>query len=318
METKAAPAPVASAAAAVTNQPVLQLTGPQQKRLSELLALYRSGKITPDEYHGQRGKLLAEAKTAVGTNIVMVKPEAPAPATAPATGKPPAVSASPTAVKPKGPKHWSGDVQLGVDFALSARDRQLFTGRLKLNYARKHVRNALDYLFTYGRTDGVLSANRMDGSMKTDYDLLKRFYVYNLGGAGYDEIRKIDLRFEEGPGAGWFVVRGTNYLVRTEYGINYQAQFNTDGTKSEKFFHRLAEDFTWKPSTKLSFDQKAEFFPTFGDWGQYRARFEANVRYWFGANLSFVVTVLDQYDTHPAANVSRNDLQVRSSIGVKF
>jgi hypothetical protein len=35
-------------------------------------------------------------------------------------------------------------------------------------------------------------------------------------------------------------------------------------------------------------------------------------------NLFFTLTVLDQYDTEPPAGVGPNDLQVRSTLGVKF
>ena len=310
IETKPAPA-VAS-----TNQPVITLTGPQEKRMAELLDLYRLNKISPEEYHSQRAKLLADADRAIpGTNLVELKPGLAEP---PAGKGAPATAAAPAPTKPKGPKHWTVDAQLGLDLSISEKDRQLFTGRLKVIYANQPLRNTLDYFFTYGRTEGDVSANRMDGSMKTDYDLSKQLYVYNLGGAGYDEVRKIDLRYEEGPGAGLFLLRGSNYVLRAEYGINYQAQFNIDGTMNERFYHRYAEDFTWKPGPKFSLDEKFEFFPTWGNWGNYRFRFEANLRYWFATHLSFVLTLLDLYDTDPPAGVSKNDLQVRSSIGVKF
>ena len=46
--------------------------------------------------------------------------------------------------------------------------------------------------------------------------------------------------------------------------------------------------------------------------------FETNFRYWLRSNLSLNLTVLDVYDTQPAPNVTRNDLQLRSSVGVKF
>jgi len=65
-------------------------------------------------------------------------------------------------------------------------------------------------------------------------------------------------------------------------------------------------------------DEKFEFFPRVDEWEKYRLRFESNLRYALLANLSFVVTVLDQYDTQPALTVTKNDLQLRSSISLKF
>jgi len=47
-------------------------------------------------------------------------------------------------------------------------------------------------------------------------------------------------------------------------------------------------------------------------------RVEANLRYWLKANLSLNLTVINVFDTVTAKGVEQNDLQVRSSIGVKF
>jgi hypothetical protein len=235
---------------------------------------------------------------------------APTPGTAAVT--------TPTPLAPKKPKHWTGEAQVGVDLLFSERNRQLYSGRTKLGYSHGRLRSLLDYNFTYGRTEGVLSDNRMYGSVKTDFDLTRRLYAYNLGGAGYDELRLIDLRFEEGPGLGYHLVKRTNFIVRAEAGANFQTEYRADDTRSEVFFYRFAEDATWKITSRLSIDEKFEFFPAVDNWRQYRFRFESNLRYALVNNFTFVVTVLDQYDSGPAEGVPQNDLQVRSAIGVKF
>lgn len=213
---------------------------------------------------------------------------------------------------------WGGEIQLGADLGFSERNRQLYTGRAKVNLTYDGLRNLFDYSFSYGRTEGIVSANRMDGSVKSDYDLTRRLYVYNLFGGGYDEIRRIDRRYETGPGLGYHLVRRTNFVFKTEAGVNYQAQYLADDSETEKFFFRFAEDAAWKITPKLSFDEKFEFFPQVGNFGVYRFRFESNVRYSLLNNLFFTVTVIDQYDSQPAEGVGPNDLQVRSTIGVKF
>jgi len=221
-------------------------------------------------------------------------------------------------VKPKPPKHWTGEAQVGVDLVFSERSRQLYSGRLKLGYVSGHFRNVFDYSAAYGKTDGLISDDRMYGSAKTDYELGKRIYVYNLGGAGFDEIRKIDLRYELGPGFGYHLIKLTNYVLNAESGANYQVQELSDNTKTELFYYRLAENTAWTINGRFSVDEKFEFFPRVEDVGKYRFRFESNLRYTLINNLAFVVTTVDQYDTQPAIGVSRNDLQFRSSISVKF
>ncbi len=261
----------------------------------------------------------------------------PSPAPAPVVVVPPPKPA----VKPKRPSSWHGDAQLGVDVGITSTRRELYYGRFKVTYAPvpeagpnagprliERFRNTFDYNAAYGTvtTDGAnghsdtqLSANRMDGSSKTDFDLGKdrRFFVYNLVGAGYDEIRKIDQRFELGPGVGYHMLTRSNMVLNTEIGMNYQVQYLQNSPRTERFYYRLAEDFTWKISKTLTFDEKLELFPQV-NLHDYRFRFESNLRYWLMENLSFNFTVVDLYDTQPAANVGRNDLQIRSSIGVKF
>lgn len=233
-----------------------------------------------------------------------------------------AIVAAPVGAVPALPKPTvllSGEIQLGADLGFSEKNRQLYTGRAKVSLAYHRWRNLLDYSFSYGRSDGIISANRMDGLIKSDYDLTRRLYTYNQAVGGYDEIRKIQWRYEIGPGLGYHVFARTNFLFKTEAGVNYQAQRFTDDTHTELFFYRLAEEAVWKVNSRLTLDEKFEFFPQVEDFfGQYRFRFESNLRYALLNNVFLTLTVIDQYDTEPAAGVGPNDLQVRSTVGVKF
>ncbi len=276
---------------------------------------------------------IAPVAAATPTNAPPAVTNAPVVAAAPPPATKPVVVPPPVApVKPKALPSWHGDIQLGADVGVSEKDRQLYYGKAKIIYAPvgaavppgtysliNRFRNTFDYNSAYGMIDGILSANRMDGSSKTDFDLGNdhKMFVYNLAGAGYDEIRKIDFRYEVGPGVGYHILTRTNFILNAEVGMNYQVQYLQDNTSTDKYFYRIAEDFTWKLSKKFTFDEKVEVFPQV-DVGQYRLRVESNFRFWFLENLSYTLTLLDIYDTQPAVNVSRNDLQIRSSIGIKF
>jgi hypothetical protein len=303
-----------------TNAVSKALTAPLEKRLDELQSVYMANQITPGEYHKQRAKLLAEARAS--TNAPPPPPTmangVPAPALVnPAvTPKPP--PGAPAPVRPAAPKHWSGEALLGADLGFGVKDRQLYSGRLKFAYARAPLKTVLDYLATYGRTDGELSANRMDASLKTDYDVNRQMYVYGLGGAGYDQVRKIDARYEAGSGVGKHLLRLTNFVLNAEIGLNYQVQ-NFEGNRQDDLFHyRLAQDLKWNIGTQFTLDEKIEYLPQWNNPKEYKFRAEGNLRYWVRANLSLNLTVIDTFDTLTAQGVQQNDLQVRSSIGVKF
>lgn len=266
---------------AVTNAPAA-IPPDTQRKLDDLQTLFATGGMSADEFQRRRTEL---------------------------TPPPP---------RPRGPKLWTAEVFAGLDMLFSEKDRQLYTGRAKLTYSKSRLRNNLDYIFTYGWTDGELTANRMDGWLKTDWDLTARTYLYNLGGAGYDSIRQVDWRYEVGPGVGYHLIKQTNTVLRVEGGFHFQVQ-DFEGSREEKSYSpRLAQDFKWNLGKQLTFDEKLEYFPSLEALHTYRLRLETNLRYWLVSNLSLNFTVIDTYDTKTARGVGQNDLQIKSSIGVKF
>ncbi len=270
------------------------------RRLDDLLAAYVSNRITPEEFHRERARLVSAADASARAGAVAVAGKAP-----------PAVPA-------RQPGKITGDLQAGLDLGFATKARQLYTGRMKVIHTQDHVRNTADYSFTYGRTDGEISANRMDGTLKTDYDLTRRIYLYNLGGGGYDEIRKLDNYFQIGPGAGDHLLKLTNFTLNVEGGANFLRQSFTDGTETDVFYYRLAQESKFWLNQKLTFDEKVEYFPQWNNFGEYKVRFEMNARYWLRGNLFLNFSMIDLYDTMPARGVEPNDLQIRSTIGVKF
>jgi hypothetical protein len=255
------------------------------------------------------------------TNAPAVAKPTPPPAVAAATTPAPA----PKPVKPK-VKHWKANAQVGFDLAYGARDRQNYFGLVKLTYERpyesnpkKFFRNIFETRMDYGKTEDVRSANKLDTSNKTDADIgNNKLFVYNLVRIGYDEIRKIDIYYEAGPGLGYHLFTTTNFVMNTELGLTYQAQQReAPSDDTENVYFRLAEDFTWKVSKTVTLTEKLEVFPQV-DLSDFRARFESTLSFPLWKALSFNITVLDLYDSKPAQNVDNNELQIRSSLGITF
>ena len=245
-------------------------------------------------------------------------PQAALPAPAPKPAATPA--AQPPPVKPKPPKRWTIDAQVGADLQYNQNERRLYYGRAKWTYGKERFRSIVDYLATYGRTDGVLSANDMNGSVRVELDVEKnkRVFLFNAAGVGYNEIRKIDLGYDDSFGLGYKLIARTNLTLNTDIGVNYQRQNFSDGTSKDYGALRLGELMGWKISSKWVLDEKFEFYPRFTDIGHYRMRFETNLRYLLSNSLNLNFTLIDQYDTQPASSVTRNDLLVRATLGFKF
>lgn len=287
----------------------------EQRQLHELQASYLANQLSAQDYYKQRTRILAKREdSAVDASNARAQ-GVPAPALVN-----PAVSATSRPSQPKvsAPKYLTGEAMIGTDLAYSEKDRQLYTGRVKLTYVRKPLRSSFDHLFTYGRTEGELSANRMDASLKTDYDLNPKVYALGILGGGYDEVRKVDWRYEVSPGVGRHLVRLTNFVVNAEVGTSYQVQ-NFEGNRQDDLFHyRLAQDLRWNIGNQFTFDEKVEYLPQWNEPKEFKLRVEANLRYWLRANLSLNLTLINIFDTITAPGVQQNDLQIKSTVGVKF
>ena len=236
----------------------------------------------------------------------------------PAANKPPAAQAAP--VKPKPPKRWTIDGQVGADLQYNQNERKLYYGRAKWTYGKDRFRSIVDYLANYGKTDGLLSANDMSGSVRVELDVekTKRVFLFDAAGAGYNEIRRIDLSYDDSFGLGYKLIDRTNITLNADIGVNYQRQYFSDGTSKDYGALRLGELMGWKISSKWFLDEKFEFYPRFTDIGDYRMRFEANLRYLISHSLNLNLTAIDQFDTQPAPSVTRNDLLLRATLGFKF
>lgn len=250
----------------------------------------------------------------------VLPPVAPA-QTAAAKPGPSATSVRPAAAKPK----IQTNLQVGSNLNFGAKDSELLYGRIKVTYAQPYERNPkkffrslCDVSADYGETENVRSANRVNGSLKTDFDSGENAYFYNVFSGGFDEIRKIDLQYGAGPGLGYHVLRRPLVELDLESGLDYQAQNRSTGEDTSNVYARLGDNLTWKLGSRLSLSKKFEYFFNVEDATKYRFRIDSTLSYRLVENLSLNLSLLDSFDTDPAPKVDKNELQVRSSIGITF
>jgi hypothetical protein len=253
-----------------------------------------------------------------GTNTTTTTTNVAAPLP-PKEAKPPLSPANPEATPiASTPSFWKHDLRFGVNLRYATKDSHEFLAILKSTYGKAPFRHIFDVNFKYGRVEDALAANSLSASEKTEYQLSPRSYTFGLIGGGYDEIRKIDYQFEVGPGFGIEILKLTNFVWKGEIGFNFQQQNRADNTRQNTYSVRIAEIFAWRVWDKLTADLKAEFFPNLDEFGEYRLRIESTLRYPVSKRLSLNLDIIDLYDTRPPQDVSQNDLQIRSTIGVTF
>jgi hypothetical protein len=157
----------------------------------------------------------------------------------------------------------------------------------------------------------------MGASAKSGFDVSERTFVYGLGSGGYDHIRKINERYDFGPGAGYHVLKLGSLKINIESGMNYQFEDRED-EDVDGLNLRLAQDFSWKIGPRIGFTQSFEYYPRVDDFNQFRTKLDATLSYLLTQNLSLNFSVLKLYETDIAKDVSKEELQIRSSLGITF
>jgi hypothetical protein len=314
---------------------------PQLPADSVILHLKNGDRVAGDVVTESNEALVVDTSWAKGLRIprnqIASQEAAPAPQAASAGGQaknmdgavPPggakatAAIGSPSQQKTRG--KWNFDAKLGADMIRGERDRDIYYGDLRLRYARpyasnakKFLRNELAYHVDYGTTDGQTSANRMFASDKTDLDIGEHAYAYNSLIAGYDEVRRINGQIEAGPGLGVHLWRSPAFAANAEGGLTYQFQDREDSGELESLYARLGQDCTWKVYSKITFSQRSSLLASLEDTDQLQFRLEANLSFGIVQNLSLNLTAVELYDTRPASNVTKNEFQLRSSLGISF
>lgn len=216
--------------------------------------------------------------------------------------------------------NWHGNIQLGMDLGFGTSERRTFYANGTANHTWGRVRNLLEYHVAYGIVNQLESANKMDGSVKTDVDLgsKRRLYVYANLGAGYDHIRHIDLTFDAGPGVGYKFIDKPKFKLAGEMGGQYQ-KLNYDNAPGKSFFSaRLGESLTWKVWDKVTFSQRLSYLPSVSDPEDYRIRFDLTAAYPLFKKITISLNIIDQYESRPTLRVHNNDLEIQSTIGLTF
>lgn len=234
-------------------------------------------------------------------------------------------SSAVAAAKPNPVKEWRLDAKLGMDLIYGEKDRRIYYGQVALKYARPYesnprqfFRNTLEYRVDYATTDEIESANRMYGSDKMDFDVGDCLFIYNFAGAGFDEVRKIDMQYEVGPGLGYHLFRWPTFTANVEGGFSYQSQDRHASPRIDAVYARAAQDLTWKIYPQTVFSQRAALLTRVDSPEQMQLRLEANLALAIVRNVSFNLTAIEMYDTRPVPGVTPNEFQLRSAIGLAF
>ena len=216
--------------------------------------------------------------------------------------------------------NWHGNVGLGMNLGFGTTDRQTFFATANATHSWRRVVNAVNLNAAYGLVDQVEAANRLEGMVKTDVflDRKRHLYAYNLALGGYDSIRLIDRRLEEGVGLGYRIYERPRLVVNLEGGAQFQ-HFNYAQQPDRSLWSaRISENLNWKPSDKMTLTQKLQFMPNVTDPSDFRVRFDLIVSYPLFRRITVSLNAVNEYESIAPRGVDHNDLQITTNVNLTF
>jgi putative salt-induced outer membrane protein YdiY len=260
----------------------------------------------------------AESQTPPSAEAFLPKPSVAKPAGAEAVPSEPTKSEKELTVQPLGcwyqPKYWlgptwTGSIELGMNG--SAGNSDAFSMRAGANLKRETPAWTTALEISHARTtaNSVATQNNALGKIKIDRNFGDLpWTAFGVGTAEYDEFKAFDLRLGLHAGLGYKVIKTdtTSLLARLGSGVSHEIGGPDDSYVPEAL---LGMEFEHKISAKQKLCLKADYFPEWGDFANYRMVTDANWECLLdeASNLSLKIGAIDRYDSTPNGREA-NDL----------
>lgn len=215
-------------------------------------------------------------------------------------------------------KLWRSSIDFGFNLSQAAHSTRTFALQLETKREKKPSMLNLQVQAFLGDSDGIATTQKVEGRAKYEYDWLKHWYWYNQFSTTYDRFRGLDLELQEGPGAGFRFLDSPRQKLALEAGPTYLLLVQNDHQQRQSLSLRIAQKYVRKLNDLVSLDENLEFIQRTDIFAARQFRGELSLVVTLTRMLSWRMTLLDEYITHPVLNTPENSLQFISSLGVRF
>lgn len=170
----------------------------------------------------------------------------------------------------------------------------------------------------YGENNSVKTAEQDHGFGQYNRLLSDRAFAYGRVEGLHDAIADVDLRLSVGPGAGYYLLKSTNCLLRVEAGPGYVYEQDSNGSDKSYMSLRLAERYEQKITAVAKIWEAVEILPQVDKFGNYIVTAEAGVETAMSKQFSLMAFVQDWYHSEPSAGRLKNDLKLVTALKYKF
>lgn len=225
--------------------------------------------------------------------------------------------------KPRVP--WKGSAAVGVTLTRGNSDTLLATASAVAGKKWEQDELSLGADGTYGQVkdqstgQNNVNANSVHGFFQYNRLFTERFYGYARTEALHDVVADVSYRVSLSPGAGYYIIKGTNTDLCAEIGPGYV--WERLGTNDTSFATlRIGEKFHHTLNDHVRLWQTAECSPQVDKFENYvinaEIGFEADLTK--KKDLTLLTFLQDTYNNEPAPGRQKNDVKLVTAVAYKF
>ena len=115
-------------------------------------------------------------------------------------------------------------------------------------------------------------------------------------------------------------IKKTNFTLTASAGVDFQEQYFSDESVKNNVSLMAGQILSWTLNRHVTLNQKIDFYPRMTDLGKFRFQEETsiNIKLNDPGTIFLTFSLVDNYESRPAQDVTRNDLQITSRIALKF
>jgi len=221
-------------------------------------------------------------------------------------------------VVPEPPQYpWKKSVSSGLTLARGNKNATMFTADFQTQRKTPFDEYHLGLGAAYGEQNSVETVNNYKAFGQWNHLFTPRFFGYLRTEGLHDSIANLDYRLTLGPGAGYYLIKGTNTLLAVEAGGAFELQ-RLGGEDQTFVTARLAERFEHKINEHARLWQSAEILPQVDKLENYVVNFEIGAEAAITRSFSLKAYLDDTYANRPAAGHLKNDAKLVAGVSYKF
>lgn len=216
-------------------------------------------------------------------------------------------------------KRWSDYTEVSFSDFSGNTDYVSLSVYQKLEYEfSKKVTTTWTFSSWFSESDGERDAENYSTELRLDYNLSKRFYLFDYGGWVKDTFDGIDSRYYAGLGGGYKLLIGPKHFLIGEIGVTYVFEEPTDEMDQDYVGGRAFTKYNFKFAPKSEFLQSAEWLLDSSESNNWELKTETAVKYALN-NIVFLKTSYKiNYDNIPLAGTSTTDRIIGVSLVISY